>query len=100
MESKVRIKIEDKGGRPFLAEKEPIKDRIVELLSKLEVANPERVRKEYNESFRKDKPKLSWITLRRYLDKLIRENRIKENIMAQSEHGRKRTSTILRMVKY
>ena len=82
----------DERGRPDLQAVETIKQRIVELVEEIVVTHPERLRNAYNGKYRQDR-KLAWITLRKYLDQLKNEGKIREEIITE---GKRRTISLIR----
>ncbi|OGR74279.1 MAG: hypothetical protein A2089_03825 [Elusimicrobia bacterium GWD2_63_28] len=82
----------DERGRPGLDQLEGIKERIIGLIEELGMAHPARLRKAYNEHYRQGQ-KISWITMRRYLDQLKAEGKIREEVITS---GKKRTISVIR----
>ncbi|OGS36440.1 MAG: hypothetical protein A2293_06590 [Elusimicrobia bacterium RIFOXYB2_FULL_49_7] len=82
----------EESGRPGLDQLEPVKQRILGLIEEMKVAHPERLRKAYNEHYREGQ-KIAWITLRKYLDQLKNEGKIREEILSK---GKKRTISLIR----
>ena len=79
-------------GRPCLEQVESVKQKIISLIEEMSVTHLERLRKVYNERYRQGK-KISWITLRKYLDKLKNEGKIREEVITQ---GKRRTISVIR----
>lgn len=85
--------IEDRG-RPDLEDVETIKERLIQLIEALKVAHPERVRKAYNQQYRNQaKLKISWATIRKYIDELKNEGKIREEVLTK---GKRRTISFIR----
>ena len=83
------------SGRPGLEEVEPIKQRLIQLISFLKIAHPERIRKAYNQEFRNEPlRKISWISIRKYLNELKNEGKIKEEVLTQ---GKRRTISFIKL---
>ncbi|OGR46959.1 MAG: hypothetical protein A2X34_09705 [Elusimicrobia bacterium GWC2_51_8] len=82
----------DERGRPGLEQLEAIKQRILGLIEEMKVAHPERLRKAYNEHYRQGQ-KIAWITMRKYLNQLKNESKIREEIISK---GKKRTISLIR----
>ena len=85
------MKLEERG-RPNLEAVESVKQKIVSLIEGVSVTHPERLRKAYNEQYRQGR-KISWITLRKYLDQLKNEGKIREEVITQ---GKRRTISVIR----
>ena len=72
-------------GRPSLDEKEDIRRRFVSIIEEVKVAHPERVRKIYIQKFNK---LLSRATVIKYLDLLLKEGKVRQNIITEGIGGR------------
>jgi len=82
----------DNRGRPNLEAVESIKQKIVGLIEQMTITHPERLRKAYNEHYRQGNG-LSWATLRKYLDQLKAEGKIREEVITQ---GKRKTISVIR----
>ena len=83
------------SGRPGLEDFEPIKQRLIQLIEFLKIAHPERIRKAYNQQYRNEPlRKISWISIRKYLNELKNEGKIKEEILTR---GKKRTISFIKL---
>lgn len=81
------------SGGPDLEDIEAVKQRLIQLIAFLKIAHPERIRKAYNQQYRNEPMrKISWITIRKYLNELKNEGRIKEEIMTR---GKRRTISFI-----
>lgn len=88
------MKIEDRG-RPDLENIETIKERLIQLIEQVRVCHPERLRKAYNKQYRNQtKQKISWATIRKYLDSLKSEGKIHEEVITK---GKRRTISFIRV---
>lgn len=84
----------DESGRPDLEEVEMIKGRLIQIIEEVKVSHPERIRRIYNQKFRNGTSrKIAWITIRKYLDQLKVEGKIREEIITK---GKRRTISFIR----
>ncbi|MEW6040590.1 MAG: hypothetical protein AB1633_03620 [Elusimicrobiota bacterium] len=63
------MRIEERG-RPELKAMEPVKERMLELIEEMRVTHIQRLRKAYNDRFRNNHRKISWATLKKYLNEV------------------------------
>ncbi|MFH1230935.1 MAG: hypothetical protein V1709_05500 [Planctomycetota bacterium] len=83
------------SGRPGLEDIEAVKQRLIQLIAFLKISHPERIRKAYNQQYRSEPlRKISWISIRKYLNELKNEGKIKEEILTQ---GKKRTLSFIKL---
>ena len=83
-EQKIR---HEKPGRPNLEESENVKTRLLNLIVELKISHPDQIKNVYNERYRKDaRSKVTWRTIRKYLDDLLKECKIKQQIITKGDH--------------
>lgn len=87
--------IRDKPGKPSLQETKGIKQKMINIIREKQVINPEGIRKIYTERYNEGK-KVSWLTIRRYLNILKEESKIDEKVITQ---GTRRKISLIRIAK-
>jgi len=85
------MKLEERG-RPSMEQVESVKQKIIGLIEEMRVVHPERLRKAYIARYRQDNP-ISWHTIRKYLDQLKDEGKIREEVITK---GKRRTISLVR----
>ena len=67
-----------------------IKNKLIGIIGEVQTAHPERIRQKYKEKYSK---LLSWRTIRKYLDELLAEQKIREQVILE---GKRRTISVFR----
>jgi len=75
----------DRRGRPDLEETDNIKEKILAILQETRVAHPGRIRTIYSQNHERV---LSRATVRKYLDRLKEEGKIREEVITEGKTGR------------
>ena len=86
------MRIQEKG-RPSLEETKKIKEKILEIVEKAQVAHPERIRRDFSKF--NDGKLVSWATVRKYLDELSAEGKLREQIITK---GARRKLSVFRVI--
>ena len=78
-------------GRPSMEEMDGIKNRFIGIIKDVQVVHPESIRRLYSEKYSK---MLTWRTVRKYLDQLLSEQKIREHVILE---GKRRTISVFRV---
>lgn len=93
MQNEVGYMMIEERGRPELKAIEPVKERILCLVEEMKVTHLQRLKKAYNDKFRGDNRKISWSTLKKYMDELKSEGNIRDELLTQ---GKRKTMYLYR----